>query len=61
MELPQQVIKEAKRLVEHGAALPAFIAGSAGFYVAVESDSSILAFSGIEIQGVTYKIGTNKK
>jgi hypothetical protein len=58
MELPWFVVSNAKMLVEAGIKLPALIPNSANFYVATENDETVIAFSGIEICGVLYKIGT---
>ncbi len=58
VELNEDLLKEAKRLVDAGATLPAKIAGFKGFFVASADEETVQALSGFVKGGVSYKIGT---
>lgn len=59
-ELPDYVYAEIKTLISQNTPLPILIPQSCKMYLALENDDTVLAFSGIEIDGVIYKIGVKK-
>jgi hypothetical protein len=60
MKLSEHIIKEAKEIVTNGSPLPQQITSAPHFYVAEETDESVIAFNAIEHDGSVYKIGTKK-
>ncbi len=60
MEMNEDMLKEAEKLIDGGAVLPAEIGGFGGFFVSLATDNSIQAMSGLVHGGVSYKIGTKK-
>jgi hypothetical protein len=61
LELPDYVYAAAKALISQNSPLPIPIQESRNiYYLAIASDTSFLAFGGIEVDGVIYKIGVKK-
>lgn len=60
MRVSQHIVGEARTILSMRPELPRQIKSAPLFYVAHETDDSILAFTALEYNGTIYKIGTQK-
>lgn len=60
MEISEHIIREAEEILSTGQTLPQQIPSAPQFFVSLDTDETIHAFSAVKVNGAVYKIGTKK-